>query len=300
MKRKNKRILLCYGKTPYTPGRYLEDGIRQIGIQVDIVQKGVDFSRVDLSSHSAVIFIESPSKPPVHVKHIDLVKIPKLFWIHHGENRLKTNLELIERYQPDMILMAHSLQLASHFSKPVKFFPFAMANHIFNCSKPLKQRPLDISFVGSRNTKIYQQRNLLLKSMKAAFYRKYKMSFYSNVYLEKLAKLYCHSKIVFNHSADELKTINMRLFEGMASGALMMTDLVPNQETLFIDKKHCVTFHGKEDLLSKIEYYLKNPVQAQRIATAGYQYMKNNHTYKNRAYELLQYISEVNQSKNSS
>lgn len=280
----NEKILMCYGKTPFTPGSYLERAFLSVGVQVDVYTNDIDFSTIDLSNYLAVLFVESPSKRPITVKNIDLVHLPKVFWIHHGSNRLVKNVELCKSYKPDLILLSHSLHLAEKLPAPIHFFPFAMDQHIFNSSKPLNNRHFDISFVGGQK---YSSRNLILNELSTKLKRKYKLSLFSNIYLEKLAELYQNSKIVFNHSPKKYKTINMRIFEGMGCGALVLTNQVPFQSRLFINDEHYVVYKTKKDLFAKINYYLKNLDEAQRIANKGHNYLLKNHTYEHRALELV-------------
>ncbi|MBG9548430.1 hypothetical protein [Cytobacillus firmus] len=68
-----KKILMCYGKTEFTPGRYLEDGFRSIGHEVDVIQTTIDFGVINQNDFLGVIFVESPSKTLVRVKNINLV-----------------------------------------------------------------------------------------------------------------------------------------------------------------------------------------------------------------------------------
>lgn len=119
------------------------------------------------------------------------------------------------------------------------------------------------------------------------------MTLSAQVYVERLAALYADAKIVINCAADQLRTINMRLFEGMGCGALVVTDQVPGQERLFQDGEHCVVFEGVDDVLAKLEHCLAHLDQAQRIASAGYRHVMARHTYDHRARELLDVVREL-------
>ncbi|WP_066186825.1 CgeB family protein [Gracilibacillus timonensis] len=288
-----RKILMCYGKTNFTPGRYLEEGLRAIGIHVDVFQDSIDFNQVDWRQYLAVLFVESPSKPPVRVKHINQVTIPKLFWVHHGENRLVTNRQLAAQYKPDLILMAHSLHLAKHFVVPVHFFPFAMAKDVFNNSKALMDRPTDISSVGTLDPVYYQRRKRAIARLKEQFQSTYQTSFHKRVFLDELAATYRDSKLVVNHTADHIKSLNMRLFEGVGCGALVLSDYVPKMEEIFTPDKHLVLFDNHNDLLEKADYYLNHLDEAQTIASSGYRHLLTKHTYEHRAQELLDKIEEV-------
>lgn len=118
----------------------------------------------------------------------------------------------------------------------------------------------------------------------------YKMSFNRRVFLAELAKLYSSSKIVVNHTADTIKSFNMRIFEGMGCGALVLTDYVPKIEEIFTDGKHLVIFENRHDLIEKIDYYLNNIDEAEKIAKAGYEHLISNHTYEHRAQQLIDMI----------
>lgn len=240
-----------------------------------------------------MIFVESPSKPSVKVKNIELVNIPKIFWIHHGENRLNTNLQLAKKYRADIVLMAHSLHLAKKFSTPVRFFPFGMAKEIFNCNKELKDRNIDIASVGSNDAGFYGKRRMAINTIKRYFSSKHRLSLDRKAYLHDLANIYENSKIVFNQSANTIKSINMRLFEGMGCGALVVSDYVPGMEKLFIANTHYVSFKDQNELIEKMDYYLNNTEEAQVIATAAYEHLLNNQTYEHRANELLELIQEL-------
>ncbi|GGP09211.1 glycosyltransferase family protein [Oceanobacillus neutriphilus] len=287
-----KKLLMCYGKTSFTPGRYLEDAFRNIGVKVDVFTSFIDFSQIALDEYIAVLFIESPSLPPVRVKQINLVNIPKIFFINHGENRLTTNIQLAHYYQADLVLMAHSLHLAKHFPVPAEFFPFAMAKDIFNNPALLQNRPVDITSIGTLDPALYKNRIQAIEKIKEKFHADYRLSFHKRVFLHDLAKAYGESKLVINHAADNIKSLNLRIFEGIGCGSLLLTDEVPKLDTLLEDGKHLVLFDSDQDLLEKIEYYLTHVDEAQIIATAGYQHLLKHHTYEHRAKALLNRIEK--------
>ena len=51
----------------------------------------------------------------------------------------------------------------------------------------------------------------------------------------------------------------------------MLTDDWFNRKKHFIDGKHCVIFKDTKDLNEKLDYYLKNPLEAQAIALSGFE-----------------------------
>jgi spore maturation protein CgeB len=97
-------------------------------------------------------------------------------------------------------------------------------------------------------------------------------------------------KIHFNRNmADD---INYRTFETLGCKTFLLTNYTENLDKLFNIGEHLVTYNTKEDLNDKIRYYLNNPDLLNKISNAGYEHVRKNHTYLNRAYEILQIIKE--------
>src|SRR5262245_11606970 len=88
-------------------------------------------------------------------------------------------------------------------------------------------------------------------------------------FFEEMARTYSASRIVFNRSLRN--DINMRVFEALACGSLLVTnDLGENgQEELFQRDVHLVTYRDAAELIRKIRLYLDNSADRERIAAAG-------------------------------
>lgn len=115
-------------------------------------------------------------------------------------------------------------------------------------------------------------------------------SFVGRCFFEEMAQTYSASRLVFNRSI--LNDINMRVFEALACGSLLITnDLAANgQEELARDGIHLATYRGPDDLLDKLHYYLAHPELRERIAAAGRQHALAAHTYRHRMSTLLQHV----------
>lgn len=95
-------------------------------------------------------------------------------------------------------------------------------------------------------------------------------------------------KIAINKSiADDL---NYRTFETLGTKTFLITNNVPNINRIFKDGEHCVTYDSFEDMIRKVDYYLENVEETNRIAAAGYEHVQKNHTYYKRAQLLLDII----------
>ncbi len=86
------------------------------------------------------------------------------------------------------------------------------------------------------------------------------------------------------------ETTNMRLFEATGSGAFLLTEHHDNLIKYFEPGKEIVTFHDENDLISKIDYYLKHPEEREKIAAAGQARCLGEHSMPNRARALAKVI----------
>jgi spore maturation protein CgeB len=101
-------------------------------------------------------------------------------------------------------------------------------------------------------------------------------------------KILAKSKIVVNRHikvADDYAN-NMRLFEATGMGAMLITDSKKNLNDLFKVGKEVVVYKSSNDLLKKLNYYIKNEDEQQKIAKAGQKRTLKNHNYSIRMKEL--------------
>lgn len=106
-------------------------------------------------------------------------------------------------------------------------------------------------------------------------------------FFDEMAQIYSRHKIGLNRSIRN--DVNMRVFEVMACGALLMTnDLAAyGLSELFQDGVHCVTYADYEELIDKLQFYLKYDAVRERVARQGTQEVTARHTYLDRMQRLL-------------
>src|SRR5262245_55676819 len=99
--------------------------------------------------------------------------------------------------------------------------------------------------------------------------RRFRNTFVGQRFFEEMAQMYSSARIVFNRSLRN--DINMRVFEALACGSLLMTnDLRDNgQAELFRDGIHLAIYADANELLDKLEFYLRREELRERIAAAG-------------------------------
>lgn len=148
-------------------------------------------------------------------------------------------------------------------------------------SKKADNKLYDITFVGTMNAK----RESLLSRLR----RNFKVH-YERCHGVRMAEVYSQSKIIFNTST--VNEINMRVFEAMASGSMLLTDKAPGSglEELFTDRIHLVYYSTESDLISLADYYLKHDDERECIAKTGMTEVLEKHTYDCRIISMIDKI----------
>jgi len=102
-----------------------------------------------------------------------------------------------------------------------------------------------------------------------------------------MIRLFSQSKIslgftMTNNSTNnsDLKQVRLREFEATMSGAFYMLEYVKDIEDYFDIDKEIVCFHDVNDLIDKVNYYLKHPEERECIRQAGYKRAIKDHTWQ--------------------
>jgi len=92
-------------------------------------------------------------------------------------------------------------------------------------------------------------------------------------------KMVNECKINLSFAAADQAGVSVRTYKILASAGFLMTSPWHDMENTFKDGKHLVVFNSPEELKEKIEYYLKNPEERDKIRFAGHKeaqkYMPN-------------------------
>ena len=81
--------------------------------------------------------------------------------------------------------------------------------------------------------------------------------------------------------------IPLRCFEIMGAGGFLLTNYQGDFASFFDAGEEYVYYDGTKDLLGKAEYYLKHEEERKQIAAAGLARIREAHTYRHRAEEML-------------
>ena len=113
-----------------------------------------------------------------------------------------------------------------------------------------------------------------------------------DVYGSEAVKIYNAAKVVVDiHGQfglrDNIFNVTPRLFEVPASGALLITNNIPQARTLYKAGEEIVVYDDAASLRERIEYYLSHEEERKAIAERGYKRAHLDHTYAQRLTKLL-------------
>jgi len=142
----------------------------------------------------------------------------------------------------------------------------------------------ELSFVGSI-TPSNKRRNHLLMRLAERFPLHVERCF-----LEDMSQVFSRSKIVFNCSVKD--DLNMRVFEAMSTGSLLITDQAPGSglTEMFEHGNHLVLYKDRRDLFEQVAYYLNHETERERIAAEGRRELLALHTYGHRVEAIIRVL----------
>jgi hypothetical protein len=170
------------------------------------------------------------------------------------------------------------LKLSHFFKNKVFWVPHAADAFVHRDLRVT--RNLNIGFVGNDGG---LPRKFLLQELRERFPN----SFIGPAPYTMISEIYSHSKIVFNYSINN--DINMRMFEALNCGALLLTNFIKDNgfNELFEDRRHLVVYRDPKEMFELLKYYLVDERERTRIADEGKALALEKFTYDNRITEIL-------------
>lgn len=286
------KIFLCYGYDPNTGAVYLERALANehevfyVGPPSD-TRKGYS-SNQDLSKHSElglprpdlVLFVEPGGK--FFPRGLEKLECPTAVYLIDVHQNLPYRLAHAPFF--DYVFVAQKDYIDSFrragFDQ-VFWLPLACDPEIH--SMPPAPRRWDIGFVG--NTRYGDRARRL-----ALLAQQFSVSDYRRAYSkEEFPAIYAQSKLVFNNSIGG--DLNMRVFEALASGSMLITDRIGNgQDELFQEGVDLVTYSDDRQLIEKVDYYLAHDLEREEIARNGQALVQSKHTYAQRCQSIMDTI----------
>ncbi len=302
------KILISYVANPTTTGSYIERALRETH---EVISLGPTIREEFLHQWNMRMVVDLVKPHDVAIDETSpLAKAlpalpegwePDLFlWIESGVNYLPLDIGLLSCPKAAYLIDNH-LNLHRHLSWAKKFDVVFVAQRAYvekfqaaGCPYvywlPLAADPevhgkmpepcqYDIGFVGSMGTGIFQRRGNLITRLQSAF------DFHAErAFLQDMTRVFCRSKIVFNNAIRY--DLNMRVFEALCSGSLLLTDDAEGLDDLFEDGVHYVKY-SDENLEEKVQYYLTHDSEREGIAEIGRREVLARHTYQHRVEALV-------------
>jgi len=172
--------------------------------------------------------------------------------------------------------------------------PHAVHREYFDL--PDVDRHFDFGWVGQVSGPIYRRRAEWLPRLASQF----RANDWSRRYnLQEVAEVYRRSRIVVNIGRDDFpQDANLRVFEALASGALLVTALPSELTSLgFVPGVHFVGYQRESELPALVRRYLDDEDSRSRIAAAGRSKALAEHTYDNRVDTLLRHLEKFGRQK---
>ena len=289
-----KQVLVISSLNAISPANYLIDSLIELGCKV-IAISDVDNPRAYATNYGAfdvekfvskhhlepdvMLFVEGGEMGIFPVNHIKL-GCPKVWWGIDTHNDYEKHLRVSRLFDHSFIAQKSYVEvLIEDGISSVSWLPLAYPQKKLTKTK----RDYDLAYVGSTNWQLYPERKNLIE----AITMKFDNCFVGECSPREMFNIYENSKIVFNFSP--LNDLNMRFFEATGSGALLVTNKILNNgvESVLTEGQDYLVFSDSKDLNSKLEFYLGNPDQLEKISKAGSFKIRQNHTYLHRAREIL-------------
>ncbi|MBI1320407.1 MAG: glycosyltransferase [Candidatus Hydrogenedens sp.] len=302
-------VLLHYVMNPLTTGRYVEEALRAkhqvmtagFRIPEEVLQLwGFESPppyrahEIDLphkapyaqllaylpESFHPDIYLYIDSGPTEIEPDIELIDAPKIAWLIDTHVNFDSRLAMARYF--DCVFLAHQAQVEPFRVEGIEhvyWLPLACSPELH--ALPEQPRDLDVACVGSFSQEEGGRRDALLRAVG----KRFPNHFIGRAWPDDMATIYNRAKIVVNASFKD--DVNMRVFEGIAAGALLLTDRVTGLDALLKDGEHLALYEGEQDLLDKIDYYLSHDAEREAIAAAGRAEVLENHTYARRIESML-------------
>ena len=256
----------------HTTARYFHRAICDLqGWRCNYISTLFDLSQLD--ADDLFFYVDPTMEWPLGLESVPCTTIAYFIDVHQD---LRSRLMLSNFF--DVVFVAQKKYVPAFCEighKNVYWLPLACDAETHNV--PSKFRCFDIGFVGALGSQ-GTQRNKILSSILPEFHTNEYWRYHSP---REMGEVYGQSKIVFNASING--DLNMRVFEAMAAGALLITDRISDGlSDLFTEGTHYIAYSTVSDAMEKIRYYLENNGDREAIACAGQLAVLGHHTYKKR------------------
>jgi len=306
----NPKIWLAYVSYPVTTAVYLERALRKISrlttlgpklpeelidqwhlqnMKAPVLPHDIttdftpDMARILAATDPAEypeLYVWVESVGGHHPRNLHALSCPKACYLIDSHLNLSWHLEWACQFDYVFIAQREYLDSFREQGINVHWLPLGCDPEIHTSLDLLKQH--DVGFVGSLTSNNPRRTELLrMLSEQVNLHAE-------RCFLTDMARVFSASKIVFNCAVKN--DLNMRVFEAMSTGTLLLTDLAWNsgQDILFRDGEDYAIYRHDDLLPDTVGFYLDNEDLRERIGARGRHLVHTAHTYLHRVEDLLE------------
>ncbi|MBB6215359.1 spore maturation protein CgeB [Anaerosolibacter carboniphilus] len=316
------RILFFARSSKYTLG--LPQGFRELNCPVfvlrdlsrDSIKEAVDHFRPDLFITTGWAYRRHKRKYIDQlVEKVAKHRIKHVYWATEDPRWTEEcSFECIKIFNPDAILTIHpeSVSIYQRLGFPAGHLDFGCNPEFNKYEPPSSKYAYDVALVGNggKEWKSYRKdsvqtllRPLVERGHNIAIWGKRWDRFNEDLMgfkipkhilkgelpYEETNKVYNSAKIIIGLQNDQ-DMLTSRTFEVLGSGGFLLTMPTRAVKNLFINNAHLVCSSSPEDTVNLVDYYLKDGKARQEVAQNGQREVCINHTYKERAKQILKFL----------
>ena len=208
---------------------------------------------------------------------LNALSCPKACYLIDSHLHLSEHLEIARFFDHVFIAQLEYLDEFRNMNLHSHWLPLACDPEVHGNKSRIKNH--EISFVGSVNAGTRRARLLDSLQLELPLY-------YERCFWHEMSDVFSSSKIVFNESVNH--DLNMRFFEALSSGSLLLSDMARNsgQHILFRNGEDYACYEDPH-LVPTARFYLKNELLREQISARGRAMAHNAHTYHHRIVDLI-------------
>ena len=277
-----------YLSETFAPGHTIQFDLDLFGPSVSVFQL-LDIARSrgeapDVFAH----LVHTPGLPrDLHCSPIPTVSLDiDSFWWTASRIRWSMLFDYAFVWHPSL---APLYRAAGH--PQVFVLPHAADADLFPPTSIREGRSLDLGWVGAFNYGHYDRRKRIVHALAGRFNTNDFARRYSK---QETADIYRASKIVVNVSREDFpQEANMRCYEAMAAGALLITGM-PTEliEWGFRENEHFIGWRNEAEIPALVEEYLRSEQKRQEIARCGQELTLRDFTFQKCRDKMIGALSE--------
>ena len=271
----------------YREGLCLCHAINHCTIQNEAVVWGRGFenyhTKIDQMARwaDAIVILENYNAG--WVPETDGFKKPVLYWSIDAHVNFKRNVTFAKGHKVNLVLSSTASFVPKFRRNGVKavWFPNCYPQHLIRGRTALKRYGL--GFCGS----YVKGRKAWLDKLGKRF------DLHRDIFVIGPAMVKAVSSYRIHWNRNYSVDVNYRTFETLGCGTFLLTNNTDRLKDLFDIGKHLVIYDNFDDCCDKIKYYLRHEKEREKIAEAGHAHALRNHTYEQRAKQLIKIIEGI-------